>query len=296
MPEQNVTFLPLEGRHILVTRTREQASTLSEKLKTLGAIPVEFPTIRIVSPQNWEILDSTLGKLFLAGAAMQNDRATTRGHTYYKWLIFTSVNGVSIFCERLLELGFHTEHMPVVRVAAIGPATASALARYGISADLVPGEYTGEGVASALIEDARQRGESLKGKRVLLPRAAEARKVLVTELEEAGAIVDEVAAYHTASVTSDDDQGHDVLSMLQEGKLDIITFTSSSTVRNFMEWLRSCVVGATELLTRSARLKIACIGPITSQTARELGLDVHIEAQEFTIDGLVEAIVQSEGT
>src|SRR5712691_1988786 len=313
--EQYVKSLPLEGKRILVTRTREQAGALSERLQAVGAIPVEFPVIRIMPPQDWEPLDSALGKLFLADA---------KNLPYYAWLIFTSANGVNIFCERLLSLGFHTENMLGVRVAAIGPATAAALAHYDITADLVPSEYIAESVAAALIEDTQRRGESLEGKRILLPRAAEARQVLVTELEQAGAIVDEVAAYTTVAVAGDDEQGREVLHLLQNGQIDIITFTSSSTVRNFMQWLTSCVgesgrepgeesgipvsqtgshyissdirnVVASLVDARYRNLKIACIGPITSQTARELGLKVDIEAREFTIDGLVEAIVQSEG-
>jgi uroporphyrinogen-III synthase len=238
---------------------------------------VEFPVIRIMPPQNWELLDSALGKLFLVDS---------RNLPYYTWLIFTSANGVHIFCERLLGLGFDTQNLADVRVAAIGPATAAALARYGITADLVPGEYVAESVAAALIEDTQRRGESLEGKRILLPRAAEARQVLVTGLQQAGAIVDEVIAYTTLAAAADDEQGHEVLRLLQNGQIDIITFTSSSTVRNFMQWLTNCDAGL---------FKIACIGPITSRTARELGLKVDIEAREFTINGLVEAIVQSEG-
>ena len=310
MSEQYVKSLPLEGKRILVTRAREQAGVLSERLQAVGAIPVEFPVIRIMPPQNWEPLDSALGKLFLADA---------KNLPYYAWLIFTSANGVNIFCERLLSLGFHTENMLGVRVAAIGPATAAALARYDITADLVPGEYVAESVAAALIEDTQRREESLEGKRVLLPRAAEARQVLVTELQQAGAIVDEVAAYTTVAAAGDDELGREVLHLLQNGQIDIITFTSSSTVRNFMQWLTSCDTGAgskpgdhegchyisnvrgnvvaslVDARYRNPQLKIACIGPITSQTARELGLKVDIEAREFTIDGLVEAIVQSEG-
>src|SRR5947208_9984313 len=217
----------LQGKHILVTRAHEQAGALSERLQAVGAIPVEFPVIRIVPPQNWEPLDSALGKLFLADA---------RNLPYYAWLIFTSANGVNIFCERLLNLGFHTQNMLGVRVAAIGPATAAALAHYDITADLVPSEYIAESVASALIEDTQRREESLEGKRILLPRAAEARQVLVTGLEQAGAIVDEVAAYTTIAAAGDDEQGREVLHLLQNGQIDIITFTSSSTVRNFMQW------------------------------------------------------------
>jgi uroporphyrinogen-III synthase len=283
MSESTVKALPLQGRRILVTRTREQARTLSERLRSLGALPVEFPTIRIVPPQDWELLDIALRRLSEAG---------------YDWLVFTSANGVNICFERLSSLGYRAQDMRGVRVAAIGPATAAALAQHGITADLVPGEYIAESVAAGLIDDAHQKGESLQGTRVLLARAAEARKVLVTELQQAGAIVDEVAAYHTIPVASDDERGREVVRLLQNHQLDIITFTSSSTVRNFMQWLMGCEPGLgdefIDFVTRHAQPKIACIGPITSQTAREFGLDVLIEAREFTIDGLVDAIIGEE--
>jgi uroporphyrinogen-III synthase len=274
----------LHGKRILVTRTREQAGVLSERLQALGAIPIAFPTIRIVPPHDWEALDKALAPLFPG--------ALEKGGYHdcpYAWVVFTSANGVNICCERLLELGYNLQAMCKVRVAAIGPATAAALTHYGIRADLVPEVYIAESVAAALIHDVRQRGESLEGQRILLPRAAEARKVLVTELQQAGAGVDEVAAYATVSIASDDRQGREILQLLQHHELDIITFTSSSTVRNFMQWLRSCA--AEYSFMHDPKLKIACIGPITAQTARELGLDVDIEAREFTIDGLVEAIV-----
>lgn len=284
MPERTVKTLALHGRRILVTRTSEQAGAFSEQLRALGAIAVEFPTIRIVPPNDWEPLDKALRRLCTQGG--------------YDWLVFTSANGVRICCERLSSLGYDVRTIDNVRIAAIGPATAAALARYGVTVDLVPGEYIAEGVAAALIDDARQRGESLVGKRVLLARAAEARNVLVSELQGAGAIVDVVAAYRTAAVSSDDEQGLEVLRMLEAHQLDILTFTSSSTVRNFMHWLRQCETNGANsfmnLVTQHARPRIACIGPITSQTAREFGLDVDIEAQEFTIAGLLEAIIRDE--
>src|SRR5579884_2465871 len=310
--------LPLKGKSILVTRTLEQASTFSDRLRTLGATPIEFPTIRIVPPSDWKSLDNALKKLCPADSVNQPDSTIySRGDplrspwpqsspsaslssssNYYDWLIFTSANGVSICIERMRHLGYPPSAISNVRIAAIGPATAAALAQHGILADLVPDEYIAEGIAAALIEDAASRGESLKGKQILLPRAAEARKVLVTELQQAGAIVDEVAAYRTLPAASNDEQGQNVLRMLQQHQIDIVTFTSSSTVRNFMQWLADCehsTIGSlTNLVTRNSHLKIACIGPITSQTAHELGLDVHIEAKEFTIGGLVEAIVQHE--
>ena len=281
MSESRLQTQPLQGKRILVTRTREQASTFSERLRALGAEPVEFPTIRIVPPQDWEQLDSALNKLFLENVVER---------PYYDWLVFTSANGVTICCERLITLGHSIEHMSHVRIAAIGPATAATLKRYGLTADIVPDEYIAEGVALALRNDAQQRDISLKGQRVLLARAAGARNILVTELQQAGALVDEVPAYFTVAVAHDDEQGQQILRLLQEQKLDILTFTSSSTVRNFMQWLASDEERV-QLVTHNPQLTIACIGPITAQTARELGLNIAIEAQEFTIDGLVKAIV-----
>jgi uroporphyrinogen-III synthase len=282
MSNQSVTTLPLSNKHVLVTRTREQASVMSEKLWALGAVPVEFPTIRIVPPQDWGQLDAALRRLY------------THTGSDYSWLVFTSVNGVNICCERLCSLGYEPQAMRDVRIAAIGPATAAALTKYGLQADLVPDEYIAEGVVSALLTDAQQKGTSLAGQHILLARAAEARKILVTELQQAGAIVDEVPAYYTLPIASDDERGQAVVSLLRQGQLAVLTFTSSSTVRNFVAWLKSCEqISAYSLddLTRQPRPSIACIGPITALTARELGLPVDIEASEFTIDGLIKAIV-----
>lgn len=281
------TVRPLEGKHILVTRTREQASVLSERLRALGAIAVEFPTIRIVPPEDWSALDTALHRLFLnEGSA-------------YDWLVLTSANGVNICCERLRTLGYEVSDLQKeqhVRVATIGPATAAALVHYGIIADLVPDEYIAESVAAALVADARQHRPSIAGQRILLARASEARKVLASELQQAGALVDEVPAYNTLPVTHEDSRGLEILNLLLSHQLAILTFTSSSTVRSFVTWLKSCEQGATAKLVDLVKqhTQLASIGPITSQTARELGLHVDIEAKEFTIDGLVNAIVQHE--
>ena len=292
VPASGTTSFPLQGKRILVTRAREQAGALSDRLRELGAIPVEFPTIHIVPPEDWTLLDDALRRL-----------CAREEESYYAWLVFTSANGVNTCFDRLnkefpsINRGTTAYN---VRVAAIGPATAQSLRHHGVKPDLVPDEYIAEGVAAALIEDAHRHGESLEGKRILIVRAAEARKVLVEELQRAGAIVEEVAAYRTRGAVIDKEQGHEVLRLLQAGQLDILTFTSSSTVRHFVQWLADWAPGAavspTVLVTHNPQLKIACIGPITSQTARELGLDVQIEASEFTIDGLVEAIVQHEET
>lgn len=289
MSEQSITTLPLQGKRVLVTRTRDQASVLSEQLRDLGAIPIEFPTIRIVPPHDWSELDAALRRLY---------EPNESSASFYNWLVFTSANGVSICCERLRTLGYDPRTLKNVRVAAIGPATAATLARYGLSADLIPDEYIAEGVAAALIADAQKQGNPLEGQRILLARAAEARKVLVTELQHVGAQVDEVAAYYTHIVAHNDEHGRVILDMLRQRQLDILTFTSSSTVRNFSIWLHSAIQNdpLLKLETLLAYPTLACIGPITAQTARELGLHVDIEAKEFTIDGLVNALVQHEET
>jgi uroporphyrinogen-III synthase len=286
MSESQLRTLPLQGKHVLVTRTREQAGTLSANLRAAGAIPVELPVIRIVPPADWSPLDQALRE--------------QAGNAAYDWLIFTSANGVKMALERLCALGLEPRSLSAARIATIGPATAAALEEYGLSAALVPEEYIAEGVAEALLRDAAQRGETLAGKRVLLARAAEARQVLVTELEQAGARVDVVAAYQTLPVAQDDERGREVINLLRQQQLDIITFTSSSTVHHFMHWLSHSAPEIALLLAypgkQPARPLIACIGPITASTARDYGLDIAVEAREFTTAGLVEALITYEET
>ncbi|GHO50073.1 uroporphyrinogen-III synthase [Ktedonospora formicarum] len=283
MPDTQTSPGVLQGKRILVTRTREQASTFSQRLRALGAFPLEFPTIRIEPPQDWSALDTAL--LRLAGS-----------ETFYDWLILTSVNGVNICMRRLRDLGIEPASLrtrqPALRIATIGPATAESLCEYGLSSDLVPDEYIAEGVITALLAFVHQQGHNIASQHILLARAAEARKVLVTELEGAGAHVDEVAAYYTLPVARDDVQGRVVLRQLQQGEIDILTFTSSSTVRNFVHWLRQCVPDE-NIQAILGQTKIASIGPITSQTAHDLGLQVAIEAREYTIDGLLAAIASA---
>ncbi len=290
MSERQVATLPLQGKRVLVTRTREQASVLSEGLRTLGAIPVEFPTIRIVPPSDWTQLDTALTRLYPSDSARQTDNASY----IYDWLVFTSANGVHICLQRLLQLGYEPHMLHDIRIATIGPATADALTTYDLTTDIIPDAYVAEGVAEAIIEDAQQHGIVLNGQHILLARAAEARKVLADMLREAGAIVDDVPAYYTLTAAVDDERGRNLWTMLQQRQINIITFASSSTVRNFMAWVKQCeeITGVT--LVPASLPTIACIGPITAQTARELGLTVAIEAKEFTIDGLLEAIVKYE--
>jgi uroporphyrinogen-III synthase len=284
-PYLPISEQPLQGKRILVTRTREQASTLSQRLQTLGAQPVEFPTIRIVPPAQWDQLDAALLRLY--------SKNRTEG---YDWLVLTSTNGVHICMRRLIELGYQPAELQSIykiRIATIGPATAIALQQYNLHSDLVPDEYIAEGLTRALLQDAQTRQQPLAGQRILLARASEARKVLLTDLRQAGAYVDEVAAYFTEAVGRDDPNGTQVLQLLQTGQLNMLTFTSSSTVRNFIAWLQSCEQEDAKSLLTTVQQKthIASIGPITSQTARDHGLRVDCEAKEFTINGLVDAII-----
>jgi len=274
----------LEGKYILVTRTREQAGKLSEQLSAAGAIPLELPVIRIVPPSDWQPLDQALQELCTNVA--------------YDWLIFTSANGVRMALDRLRSLGHDPQVLRAVRIATIGPATAATLENYGLVATLVPQEYIAESVAQALRDEAARRGVPLAGQRILLARAAEARQVLVDELEQAGARVDVVVAYQTLSVPQDDERGREVIALLRRQQLDSITFTSSSTVQHFMYWLSQVAPDVALLLAYPGKGEayplIACIGPITAATARSYGLEVNVEASEFTTAGLVEALIAHE--
>ncbi|WP_084658056.1 uroporphyrinogen-III synthase [Thermogemmatispora onikobensis] len=280
---------PLRGRTILVTRAQEQAEALSSRLQALGAETLSFPVIRLVPPEDWAPLDRALERL---AAGAQEGRAP------YDWLVFTSVNGVRFCVERLRTLGLEPALLGrgAARVAAIGPATAAALAEQGVRGVLVPEEYVAEQVAAALLAECQRQGSSPAGQRVLLARAAEARRVLAEALRQAGMLVEEVPAYRTLAAAGDDPRGQQVLALIDEGRLSLATFTSSSTVRSFVRWLELAVgeqaAGATPgtLLARQG-VAIACIGPITAATARTLGLQVAVEAQPFTIEGLVAAIV-----
>ena len=284
MFESRARTVPLHEMRVLVTRTREQAGALSEHLRIAGAVPIELPVIRIVPPDDWQPLDQALHAL--------------AGGNAYDWLIFTSANGVKMVLERLHALDLEPGILRGAKIATIGPATASALSEYGLSAVLVPDEFIAESVARALRAEAEGRGATLVGQRMLLARAAEARQVLVTELEQAGARVDVVAAYQTVPVAQDDEHGREVIALLRQQQLDVITFTSSSTVHHFMHWLSQSAPDIAILLAypgkQPARPLIACIGPITAQTARDYGLEVSVEAREFTTAGLVEALIIHE--
>lgn len=253
---------PLFGRSIAVTRPRAQAREFIEALEDLGADVLAVPTIEIVDPDSWGAVDRAI-------AAVEE----------FDWLVFTSANGVERFFERLLGRGVDARSLHRARLAAVGPATASALRQRGLSVDVVPGEYRAEGVAAAMIET------NVRGTKVLLPRAAAAREVLPAMLEAAGATVSEVHVYNTVPVAAGNPPLFDLLA---SGRLDMVTFTSSSTVRNFFDMVHA---GADEAGAQLHSTAMACIGPITAETVRDYGYRVAVRADRYTVEGLTRAIV-----
>jgi len=253
---------PLAGKRVLVGRARHQASALSDALRLVGAQVTEIPFIEIREPASWRPLDQAIGRLL-----------------DYDWLILTSVNGVQALFARLAKLGKTEADLLHLNIAAIGPATRKLIEKHGLPVDVMPEEY----VAEAVVEELRPQ---IKGKRVLLVRAKIARDVIPTELTKAGAKVDVIEAYETVLPESSRSELTKVLRD-PRSKPDVIVFTSSSTVRNFLDLLGK---NNQALLTGT---KLASIGPVTSETMRELGLSVDIEAREYTIPGLVATIATS---
>ena len=252
---------PLFGKKVVVTRARQQAGELVKILAGLGADCLECPVIETVFPDDPAPLDSSIENI-----------------SDYDWLVFTSVNGVKFFFDKLFEKGLDVRALHTIQTAAIGPVTAKRLFDFGIKTDIIPESYRAESVVKAF------KTKDLKGKKILLPRAKEARPVLPVELTKMGAVVDEVTAYCTTKVCEDKDV---LLQRLEEGAIDLVTFTSSSTVKNFKALLPAERIDA---LMRD--VTVASIGPVTSETAKEAGFDVNITAESFTIQGLCEAIMQ----
>ncbi|MBX6365385.1 MAG: uroporphyrinogen-III synthase [Gemmatimonadetes bacterium] len=247
---------PLFGRRVVVTRAREQSAEFVAWLEAQGAEAVLFPAIRIVPPPD-------PGPLLRAAERVRE----------YDWIVLTSVNGVERFWEALDAVGLDTRALGGARVAAIGPATAAALRARGVRANLVPSEY----VAESLI-DAMAAGGSVAGARILLPRAAGAREILPERLRELGGEVDEVEAYRAVR---DAAGAEEIRRRLDAGELDALTFTSPSTVRGFVEAVGPAAGAAV----------VACIGPVTAASARELGLPVAVVAAEHTMAGLGAALL-----
>ncbi|HRR42470.1 MAG TPA: uroporphyrinogen-III synthase, partial [Syntrophales bacterium] len=250
---------PLFGKGVVITRPEPQADEMAELLLREGARVIRFPTVRIAPPESWEGLDGALARI-----------------EDYRWVVFTSANGVGFFFRRLREVGRDVRDLKGVGICTIGPATAAAVEKLGLRVDIVPREFVSEGVVEAF-----QRVD-LRGKRVLLPRAAVARDVIPRGLAELGAKVDAVVAYRTVNSGR---KRSELDELIGEGKVDVITFTSPSTVSNFFE-----IMGKDYSLP--AGVKIACIGPVTEKAAVRAGLKVDILQETYTIPGLVQSLIE----
>lgn len=255
--------LPLQGRRVLITRARKQADGLTNLLREQGAEVIQVPAIEIRPPASYEALDEALKKII-----------------DYDWLILTSVNGVEALFERLTALGLDESSLQHLKIAAIGPVTEQAIADRGLVVDVVPARYVAEEVVRTLWPHVRKQ-------RVLLVRAKTARDVIPNELATAGAKVDVAEAYETIIPEKSKQELQHVFAD-EKRRPEIITFTSSSTVRNFL----SMILG-TDIPSKLLGVQFASIGPITSETLREYALPVHIEAEDYTMEGLVEAISKS---
>ncbi|QQE11808.1 uroporphyrinogen-III C-methyltransferase [Planctomycetota bacterium] len=256
------TDRPLFGQRIVVTRTRQQASALSDKLRDLGADVLEAPTIEIQQPDDWNQVDQTIKEI-----------------NHYDWLILTSVNGVEALKTRMTKLGLDARQFANLKIAAIGDATERVLKeQLCINADLVPTRYIAESLAGELIAE-----HDIKGKKVLLLRADIARPALPKLLKEAGADVNEFVIYETKRAAA---LPEEVVDALEEGSVDWVTFTSSSTAQN----MRDLLGDKAELMNKT---KTASIGHITSQTIQKCGWNIDVEAEVFNIDGLVDAVVNA---
>jgi uroporphyrinogen III methyltransferase/synthase len=249
----------LAGKRILITRAREQSGDFATQLEKLGAEVIEFPTIEITPPLRWGEVDRAMDRL-----------------KSYDWIIFTSANGVDFFWQRLAERkGPH--HLPSsLKVCAIGPATARQLKEKGVSVHYIPEKF----VAESILEGFEKM--FVKGKRILLARAKKARDILPKGLRKMGAGVDVVAVYRTVRPRGGSKR---LRRLLTKGEIDVITFTSSSTVNHFAELLKK-----EDLKKLLKGVAIACIGPVTARTAKEWALKVRIQPKQFTIPDLTRAI------
>jgi uroporphyrinogen-III synthase len=254
---------PLSGKRIVVTRARSQAEEFMQKIEELGGVAISCPVIKTVPPANQAALDNALARL-----------------PAFDWIFFTSVNGVAFFFKRLNELAIDVKTIRA-HIAAVGNKTAAALKAKGIAVEHIPGKFTAEDLLETM------RGKLLPGQEVLLPRASIAREVLPRELAGMGLQVTDVPVYDTVIV---DENVAYVKQLLKEKAIDMITFTSPSTVRNLLhaltlderEWLQLDV-------------EIAVIGPVTAAAVAEEGLHVKLMAEEYTIDGLLKAMANQAG-
>ncbi len=254
---------PLFGLGVVITRPERQADELARLLLEQGANPISFPTIAIEPPDDWGELDKALEQL---GS--------------YDWIIFTSANGVRFFFERLRQKEKDIRDLKGIKICCIGPATAGQIEEKGISVDLIPEEFIAEGILKSFAT------LDLRGKKILLPRAAQARDILPEGLKKKGAVVDVVTAYRTINSGR---KKEDFLALLDAHVVDVITFTSSSTVTNFVEIMGKDFVPP-------PRVRVACIGPVTEAAAKKAGFSVDIEQKEYTMQGLVQSLMDCDKT
>ncbi|MBI4748126.1 MAG: uroporphyrinogen-III synthase [Acidobacteria bacterium] len=257
--------LPLQSKRIVITRAESQAGEFAQKLSAQGAEILLFPTIAFTEPDSWEAVDQAIASL-----------------NTYDWLVLTSTNGVEFFWKRLETLGVPADLNEWPKICAIGKATAEALSRRHIQVDLIPKEFKAEGAVESLVT-ASGGPELIKGMRILLPRAQLAREVLPVELGKLGVQVDVVPVYQTVRPSVDTAYWQ---TLFLNGQVDVVTFTSASTVTHFAEMFPE--VSVLELLRHTT---VACIGPITAEAAYKLGLTVQIQPAEYTTDALAEAII-----
>lgn len=256
---------PLFGRRVLVTRQREQAAELVDRLTMLGADAIEAPLIRIEPPA-----DS--GPLLAAAAAPDA----------FDWIVFSSVNAAQAFMVALRESGGDTRSLKGPRLCAVGTTTADKLRQYGIKVDLVPGEFRAEAVVAAITA-----AGPVAGLRVLIPRADIGREVLVEQLRQAGAVVTDVVAYRTVLDDAPREHEPDIYRLLLDGKIDVVTFASPSAVRSFVK-----IYGAEPAADLLKNTVVAVIGPVTAEAARQAGLPVTIRPETYTVAALVDGIVE----
>src|SRR4030042_175821 len=248
----------LFGLGVVITRPERQADDLARLLAEQGANPISFPTIKMVGPSDWRQLDAALKKI---------DK--------YAWIIFTSANGVQFFFKRLLDKGKDIRDLKGIKICCIGPATAKQIEDRGIKVDLVPDEFIAEGILNSFA------AMNLRDKKILLLSAAIARDILPEGLKKRGASVAVVAAYRTLNSGR---KKEELEELFAENKVDVITFTSSSTVTNYVK-----IMGADYSLP--PHVQIACIGPVTAATAKKAGFKIDIQQEEYTMEGLVQSLV-----
>ncbi len=254
----------LFGKKIVVTRTRDQASELVAGLEEYGADCLEYSTINIKPVDSYKALDDELERL-----------------DEYHWILFTSLNGVKYFFEHLYARGMDSRDMKGPDIAAVGKSTADLLLKYGINADLIPSTFTGEGLAESLLD------QGVEGRNILIPRALKAREILPETLRGAGAQVTVVPVYQNCP---EDEPQKSLRTDFEDGRIDMITFTSSSTVRNFLRMINT--ENQEELVRLLDGVDIAAIGPITAKTVTDNGLQVTVQPEEYTIREMIWSIVQ----